>query len=205
MKKQILICSVFFLTAIFTINAQKTAWGATASLIYASNGELIKDVSGVIDNKGEGEVGFNVGIYGNLNLGMVYIRPKLVYSQTSSGYNLDADTATENFKFSTIDLPVLVGIKIIKPISIVLGPAFRYIVNSDIEGLTYKSIENDITVGANIGVAVIIGRIGIDLIYDRSFSKNEASFIDNNTENSYTLDTRPQQFLVSLSYRFSGK
>jgi len=203
MKKQILLGALLFLATVFSVNAQKTGWGLTGSLIYASNGELVEDVTGVIDNKGEGGVGFNAGIYGNINLGLVYIRPKLVYTQTSSGYNLDADSSSENFKLSTLDLPVLVGIKIIKPISIVLGPAFKYVIDSNMEGLSFEDIESDITVGVNVGVAIIIGRVGIDLIYDRGFSQNEASFIDDATNKEYTLDTRPNQFMLSLSYRLN--
>jgi len=203
MKKQIILVLLVFLATVFSVNAQKTGWGLTGSLIYASNGKLSEKISGVIDNKGDGGVGFNAGIYGNINLGMVYIRPKLVYSQTSSGYSLDADTASEKFKLSTLDLPVLVGIKIIKPISIVLGPAFKYIIDSNMEGLSFEDIESDVTAGINVGVAIIIGRIGIDLIYDRGFNQNEASFIDNNTGGSYTLDTRPNQFMLSLSYRLN--
>ena len=202
MKKQLLICFAFFLATVFTVNAQKNGWGGTASLIYASNGNLIDEAGDIIESKGDGGVGFNVGVYGNLNLGLVYIRPKLVYSQTSSSYDIGTGMS-ENFKLSTLDLPVLVGIKIIKPISFVLGPAFKYIIDSDLGGQSFESINNDVTVGLNVGVAVIIGRIGIDLIYDRGFSENEASFIDDNTNAEYTLDTRPQQFLVSLSYRFN--
>jgi len=203
MKKQLLICLAFFLATVFTVNAQKNGWGGTASLIYASNGDLVADATNTFENKGKGGAGFNVGVYGNLNFGLIYIRPKLVYSQTSSSYDLYEDPSSKKFKLSSIDLPVLVGIKIIKPISLVVGPAFKYIISSDIEDVTFEEIESDVTVGLNVGVAVIIGRIGIDLIYDRGFSENEASFIDDNTNAEYTLDTRPQQFLVSLSYRFN--
>lgn len=203
MKKQILIALFISFATIYTINAQKTGWGLTGSLIYASNGELIDEASEIIDNKGDGGIGFNAGIYGNLNLGLVYIRPKLVYSQANSSYNLYEETGSENFKLSTLDLPVLVGIKIIKPISFVLGPAFKYVIDSDMENLSFKNIENDVTVGLNVGFAIIIGRVGIDLIYDRGFSENEATFIDDITDVEYTLDTRPNQFMVSLSYRLN--
>uniref|UniRef100_UPI0040487CEF hypothetical protein n=1 Tax=Flavobacterium sp. TaxID=239 RepID=UPI0040487CEF len=141
---------------------------------------------------------------GNLNLGAVYIRPKLVYTQTNSSYNINNSTSAD-FRQKSFDLPVLLGIKIIKPISFVIGPAFKYIINSGLESVKYKNIEQEATVGLNIGFAFIIGRIGIDLIYDRGFTKNEATFINNNTTNSFTLDTRPNQFIVSLAYKFGDK
>jgi len=207
MKIQRLTCLVFFLAMVFKMHAQKNGWGATASVIYASNGDLVNEAIHIKNEKGHGGAGFNVGVFGNLNFGPIYLRPKLVYTETSTKYNLSHESS-EKFKLKTLDLPILVGIQIIKPISFVVGPAFNYIIDSDLEGLNLKNINNDVTAGLNVGVAIIIGRLGIDLIYERGFSENEASFIDQNivdaTKNKYTLDTRPQQILVSLSYRLSG-
>jgi len=202
MKKQIILVLLVFLATVFSVNAQKTGWGLTGSLVYASNGKLIDEAKNVLDKRGKGGTGFNVGVFGNLNLGAVYIRPKLVYSQTNSNYNIDSSTSSD-FRQKSFDLPILVGIKIIKPISFVVGPAFKYIINSGLENVKYKNIEQEATVGLNIGFALIIDRIGIDLIYDRGFSKNEASFINNETNNEYTLDTRPNQFILSISYRLN--
>jgi hypothetical protein len=202
MKKQIILVLLVFLATVFSVNAQKTGWGLTGSLVYASNGKLIDEAKNVLDKRGKGGTGFNVGVFGNLNLGAVYIRPKLVYSQTNSNYNIDSSTSSD-FRQKSFDLPILVGIKIIKPISFVVGPAFKYIINSGLENVKYKNIEQEATVGLNIGFALIIDRIGIDLIYDRGFNQNEASFIDNNTGGSYTLDTRPNQFMLSISYRLN--
>lgn len=203
MLKQFLLGSFLFFISIFSMNAQKTGWGLTGSLIYASTGELVDEVSEIIDSKGKGDTGFNIGFYGNLNLGLVYLRSKLVYSQSNSGYNIDSESGLENFTFKTLDLPVLVGIKIIKPISFVLGPAFKYVINSDLENFSFKTIEDDLTLGVNVGFAIIFGRFTIDLIYDRAFNQNEAIFINDYTNTEYTLDTRPNQFIASLSYRLS--
>lgn len=197
--------TLFLVGAVFTMNAQ-THWGIKGSVIFNSNGELIQEtgenISNLIENKGDSGSGFNVGAYGEVDLLVVYIRPELLYSQSSSDYLIDNESS--EFKMSSMDLPVLVGLKL-GPIKLFAGPAFRYIISTELEGLEYDDISSDITVGLNAGIAVQLGRLGIDLTYDRAFSDNEADFINDNTNETYTLDTRPQQFKIGVSYRLSKK
>ena len=197
---------IFTLAIVLTTNAQ-TAWGVKGSLIYNSNGELVDEVKEVIDSKGKGETGFNIGVYGNLELGPIYIGPELVYTKTSSEYVINPENgSTESYKMSSIDLPVLVGIRIIGPLNLVAGPAFKFITSNEINGQKSEDLDKNVTVGLNIGAAVQLGRFGIDLIYDRGFSSNEASFIGSNVDiSSFTLDTRQEQIKVGISYRLSDK
>lgn len=200
MIKKILFVSIILLTTALSVKGQNS-WGVKGSLIFNSNGELIKNASEIIDNKGKGEAGFNVGVYGVLNLGPIYIRPELVYSQASSEYTID--NSSESFKMSSIDLPVLVGIKIIGPLNLVVGPAFKFILNNEFAGYDSTEIQSDVTVGLNIGASVEFGRFGVDVIYDRGFSENEAAFLGTE-EKGFTIDARQQQIKVGLSYRLSS-
>ena len=187
------------------MNAQ-TGWGIKGSLIFNSNGELLDEVGDIVDSKGKGEAGFNIGVYGNLELGPIYLRPELVYTETSSEYLVDPEIGTtESYKMSSFDLPVLVGIRIIGPLNLVVGPAFKFITSNKINGQKSYNIEKNVTVGLNIGAAVQLGRFGVDLIYDRGFSSNEASFIGEDITEKFTLDTRQEQIKVGLSYRLSAK
>jgi hypothetical protein len=64
--------------------------------------------------------------------------------------------------------------------------------------LQVEDVENDFTVGLNVGVGVNIGRLGLDVRYERGFSENEARFIGNNiTDVSGRVDTRPSQIIFS--------
>lgn len=201
MKKRFYLLLIIIVTSIGSISAQSTGWGLKGSLIYNSNGKLINEVGDVIDSKGAGEAGFNIGVYGHLNLGPIFLRPELVYSSVSSKYT--GELESDSFKMNSIDLPVLVGIKIIGPLNLVVGPAFKFILNNDLQD-TEGNLENDITVGMNIGVSAYFGRFGVDLIYDRGFSENEASFIGTDTTDKFTLDARQQQIRIGVSYRLSG-
>lgn len=205
MIKKSLTLLIILVTTTISINAQ-SSWGIKGSLLFNSNGELIDEAGDIIENKGKGENGFNVGVYGKLDLGPIYIRPELVYSQSSSKYTINSEVGTsESYKMSSVDLPILVGIRIIGPLNLLAGPAFKFITSNKINGLKYDKIENGVTVGLNIGVSAHLGRFGFDVIYDRGINTNEADFIGENLTSNFTLDTRQQQIRVGVSYRLSEK
>jgi len=83
------------------------------------------------------------------------------------------------------------------------GPAFQYILDTEFDGIGIEKIENDFTVGANLGAGVNLGKLGIDIRYERGFNNNEASFINTNiTEvGPSRIDARPDQLIVSLSLK----
>ena len=206
MKKRIFLFSAAFLISFFYANAQ-SGFGIKAGISYNSNGKFTQIISdtgtNLIDNKGAGKSGFNIGIYDKINLGPIYIRPELSYTKTTSQYTLNSQN--QNYNLSKLDLPVLVGIKIIGPLNIFAGPAFQYILKNDFKNLTYQSVKNDFTLGLNLGVAIELGRLGLDVRYERGLNANEAKFVQVNLGNSvnYTLDTRPEQIIFGVSYSLS--
>lgn len=200
MNKRILVLSIALLSTVFYVNAQ-SGFGVKGGLSYNSNGEL-NETDQVINNEGKGKSGYNVGIYGKVDLGPIYLKPELVYTKTTSEYTLNTG-GTEDYKIARLDMPVLVGLKLIGPLSVFAGPAFQYTLTNDFKGIEYSSIENDFTVGFNFGAGVELGRLGLDVRYERGFNENEATFIENTTT-SYRLDSRPEQIILSLSYRLSG-
>ena len=101
---------------------------------------------------------------------------------------------------SKIDAPLLVGVKVLGPVSVFGGPSLQYILDTNFEGLDIDDVEDDFSVGLNFGIALNFNKIGIDLRYERGFSDNEATFLNNNNINiNDRLDTRPDQLILSLS------
>ncbi|MHB1107883.1 MAG: outer membrane beta-barrel protein [Lutibacter sp.] len=201
MNKRILVLSMALLLTAFYANAQ-SGFGIKGGLSYNSNGSLKNDVNAVIDNEGSGKSGYNIGIYGKLALGPIYLRPELVYTKTTSEYELNSENV--DYKIARLDMPVLVGLKLIGPLSIFAGPAFQYTLENDFNDIKYNDIENEFTVGFNFGAGLDLGRLGLDVRYERGFNENEATFIENNTNTTFKLDSRPEQIIFSLSYRLSG-
>jgi hypothetical protein len=201
MKKRTVLFSIAFLASIILMNAQSD-FGIKAGLSYNSNGdfkEFTSEVTEIYKDEGKGKSGFNVGFYGELDLGAIYVRPEVLYTKTTSEYEVNSQV--EDYKLSKIDVPVLVGIKLIGPLNIFAGPAFQYILDNDLGGLTFDKIENDFSVGVNIGASVKFGRIGVDVRYERGLSENEANW--SNAGETFTLDSRPEQLIFSLSYSLS--
>jgi len=199
MKKTLLVAAMALLGSA-AIAQSGSGFGIKAGLSYNKNGDLISSVgdSGqdIVDG-GEGKAGYHVGFWGKLDFPKIYLRPELVYSKTKSSYEVDGDS--QDYDISKLDLPVLLGYKIIGPLHIFAGPAFQYTLKNDLGDLEVEDVQNDFTVGLNTGVGVNLGKVGLDVRYERGFSKNEAEFIgDNITDISGRVDSRPSQVIFAL-------
>ncbi|MCO4822964.1 MAG: PorT family protein [Flavobacteriaceae bacterium] len=168
-----------------------SSYGIRAGLNYNSNGDLFNAIDDAIENP-EKNMGFHIGVFGKFG-NRLYIKPEFVYTNTKSKYD------SGDFNMQKLDLPVLAGIKIIGPLHIFLGPSFQYILSSKFEGVSSDDIDQKFSVGFNFGAGVNLGRIGIDLRYERGFSSNEISFLGNNGIDISKLETRPEQLILSLS------
>lgn len=202
MKKTLLV-AVLALIGSAAMAQSGSGFGIKAGLNYNKNGDLIGSVgdSGQdIVEGAEGKTGYHVGFWGKLDFPKIYLRPELVYTKTKSSY--DVDGGSQDYDVSKLDLPVLLGIKIVGPLHLFAGPAFQYTLKNDLEGVEIEDVESDFTVGLNAGAGVNIGKLGFDVRYERGFSENEANFIGNNiTDVSGRVDSRPSQVIFSLSLK----
>lgn len=202
MKKTLLV-AVFALIGATAWAQSGSGFGVKAGLSYNKNGDLISTVSGGgqdIVEGAEGKAGFHFGFWGKLDFPKIYLRPELVYSKTKSSYDVDGES--QDYDISKLDMPVLLGYKLIGPLHIFAGPAFQYTLKNDLGDLQVEDVKNDFTVGLNAGVGVNLGKIGLDVRYERGFSENEAEFIDNNiTTVSGRVDSRPSQVIFALSLK----
>lgn len=183
--------------AVFTISAKAqngNGFGIRAGLNYNANGDYFESASASAKHP-DRNVGFHAGLYGKIG-DEFYFKPEVVYTQTMSEYGSNA------FKMKKIDAPLLVGAKVIGPVSVFAGPSLQYILESKFDGITIKDIKNDFTVGLNFGVGANFDGFGVDLRYERGFSKNEATFIDNHSLGvpPSKIDTRADQLILSISF-----
>lgn len=202
MKKVFLIAVMALASA--TAFAQKdSGFGIKGGLNYSQNGDLIASVgdaaSDIVEGS-SGKLGYHIGVFGKIELAKLYIRPEAIYTRTTSTYDVNG-TPTE-FDNTKIDVPVLLGINLIGPLHVFAGPALQYQVENDLEGFSINEAEKDFTVGLHAGIGVNLGRLGLDVRYERGFSENEADFIGTNVTNvEGRVDSRPSQVIFSLSLK----
>jgi hypothetical protein len=196
MKKIILILCVIFASS-QTITAQKD-FGIKGGVNYNNNGDATFSSTGddVIQG-GESKSGFHAGLWfrGKVPIIGVYIRPELVYTQVKSEY-MDSESNSSNYEFSKIDVPILLGKNFLGFATAFVGPSFQYILNDDFEFSEITTDEFDkFSVGVQMGFGIELGKLGIDVRWERGLSKTEAQF-----SNDITVDNRTNQIIFGLSY-----
>lgn len=198
MKKTLLIAA-FTLFGTAAMAQSGSGFGIKAGLSYNKNGDLISSVGeggqDIVEGA-KGKAGYHVGVWGKLDFPKIYLRPELVYSKTKSSYDVEGNS--QDYDISKLDLPVLLGYKLIGPLHVFAGPAFQYTLKNDLEGLEVEDVENEFTVGLNAGVGVNLGNVGLDVRYERGFSENEAEIID---IPDGRVDSRPSQVIFALSLK----
>ncbi len=194
--KNTLVIILFSIGCLSTYAQKKPGFGIKAGLNYSSNGEYLEAIGEALQNP-DANVGYHIGLYGKMG-DKFYLRPELVYTHTKSGYS-DGD-----LKIDKLDVPILGGWRIIGPLNIFIGPSFQYLLNSKFSDISIDNIENDFTVGLNVGAGVNLGRIGLEIRYETGFGENIATFVNSNITSlpESRVDTRADQVIFSLSFKF---
>jgi hypothetical protein len=188
MKRILLMLALFAGMATFS-QSGGSGFGLKAGINFNTNGELkIDEVPDVSPDTG---VGYHIGVWGRIG-GVAYMRPELVYTEINSDYD------GESFKMRKLDLPVLFGHRFLGIFHGYIGPAFQYVLNTKLEDIAISDVENEFSVGLQIGGGVNLGRLGIDIRYERGLSPN---YLDIQDIEGVRLDTRPTQIILGLSYK----
>jgi hypothetical protein len=191
MKKTVLLAVIALMG--FTAHAQKgSGFGIKGGLNYGANGDYFESTEQAYKDP-KSNVGYHLGIFGQLG-DKIFLRPELVYTKTKSDYD------NNSLDMSKLDLPVLVGVHLIGPLKLFAGPAFQYILDTDYDGITIGDVENDFTVGLNIGAGLSFGKFGVDLRYERGFGENEVTVVEGVFADD-RIDTRPDQLVLSVALK----
>ncbi|MEI6898790.1 MAG: porin family protein [Bacteroidota bacterium] len=154
--------------------------------------------------------GFHVGAWARFGK-RLYFRPELVYTLSGGEFTKGNPVTTgwtQKIKVGSLDIPVLVGLKIIHSDFITwrveLGPEASFVVNKKItdDGLTPPIQLSDIKT-ANW---YLLGGTGVDVLFlslDIRYKYGLTKSISNPA--GYSLDTKNSMFVVSLGFKILGK
>ncbi|MFA5298189.1 MAG: outer membrane beta-barrel protein [Lutibacter sp.] len=196
--------------------AQEYTFGVKGGINYNSIGDLYhygnhSDMgTGVTpdDNtvfKAEKEMGTQFGAFAMIGFNKFFIRPEINYVSSKNNYPLALKTA--NWTSTKIDVPILFGYKIYKPVSLYAGPSFSSISDMKLEGVEQGSshpyIYKKSSTSINVGVLADFGRVGIDLRYQYGITKVEKLMVDIDgdiygTNIADLLEYNPSQIQLSI-------
>lgn len=80
----------------------------------------------------------HVGAFARLGYGSLYVQPEVYYSAKGADFKSGIEHTISKFDFNNIDVPVLLGLKVIKGgianVRIMGGPVFSFVTSKDING-----------------------------------------------------------------------
>lgn len=175
-------------------------FGVKAGLNYDSLGDVDYQSISPTNLSAGSKTGFHIGAYGNLNLLLFYLRPEIQFTKINSGVE------NTDIGLSKLEAPILLGYKILGPLSVFAGPSFQYILDENVEGTTLTDIEENFTVGLQVGTRISLGRFGVGIRYERGFTDNAVRILGaNGVDVSGRIDARPNQFIISASYQIKSR
>lgn len=201
MKK--LIASIVLVIATTSLMAQFSVGpkiGYTASSLSTDSDDIKEDFNNTL----------HFGAFARLG-GKTYLQPELLFMTkgTNFGYTIP-DGAEQEVKLNTIDIPVLLGFKLIDlkiaDIRAMAGPVGSFVINNDVNATNLagqvEELEKDDIKDANWGLQAGVGADFLSLSLDIRYhfgltSMYEEGFLDDfNTDN-----VKNNSFLITLGWK----
>ena len=180
-----------------TVLQAQFEFGVKGGLNYDSLGDVnYTDISATNLSAGS-KTGYHIGAYGKIDLLLFYLRPEIQFTKINSGFD------GKDIGLSKIEAPILLGYKILGPLSVFAGPSFQYILGVEGKGISITDVEENVTVGLQIGTRISFGRFGLGVRYERGFTDNDVKILGVNGVGR--IDARPNQFIVSASYELKAR
>lgn len=162
-------------------------WGVKAGLNYHTVGEPTNLGRDIVDTKNR--VGWHAGLQASWQVSRVFtIDPELVFSRNS--YNLIPSVGTGGIAYlNTIDVPVILGVKLIGPLKLQGGININVMTDSGVKGedKPFRFSASTQALGYLLGVGVDLGHFNIVARYNGFFRQSESSVAFNKVQTTDDL------------------
>ena len=91
-------------------------FGVKAGLNYDSLGDVDYTDLAATDLSADSKTGYHIGAYGKIDLLLFYLRPEIQFTKINSGFD------NKSIGLSKIEAPILLGYKILGPLSVFAFP-----------------------------------------------------------------------------------
>lgn len=223
--KRVLLVIALFIGAIQFSNAQ-ISYGVKAGMNFDVNGQAseyitMPDGFSIESNNSNG--GYHAGVWLRVKVPLVglYVRPEIIYTDLKSEYTLNVpstsipglpESSKIEYSLSKVDVPVLLGLKILGVGNVFLGPNLQYLLKSDFKSdfSNDDTIDEEISIGLVIGAGIEFWKLGLDVRFETGFASPDSvdlsSIGDEISDLEPILDVlsgqKPNQIIVGLSYKF---
>jgi hypothetical protein len=147
----------------------------------------------------ENITGYHAGVFTRLQILGLFVQPEAVLSSTGGKVDIfndqTAETSTEKFKFTRLDVPLLAGINLFSVARVQAGPVASVLLSAKQEGKTMDDYLQETDWGWQAGVGVDISRLTLDLRYERV----KRAYTNDTQQSSYDLTN--DQVLLSVGYK----
>ncbi len=150
----------------------------------------------------ENRLGYQFGVWARLGGAGFYVQPEAYLAGKGGKFDLSQDSGVEaegKVRFTTLDVPVLIGNKIgfdKLNVRFMAGPVISFILDnsfkSNFQNVTDVDDYKNQTWGAQIGAGVDIGSLAVDLRYEAGLS---------NVSKSGQYDQKQNLWHLSLGYK----
>lgn len=207
MKKKIFACALF--VGLLQSAQAQLDLGIKTGINY--NSDSFKDVSDDVLSGAKSKTGIHLGIWLRVKVPIVglYIRPEISYTElknTLTYSNSNRFPTQIGHQFRKIDFPVLIEKKFFTIGNAFFGPSFQYVLSSDFELNDLSQISGDnFSLGIQSGVGIQLGRLALDVRWERALTKIESVFVDSSLpSNNFNFDSRINQIIFGVSYKLNG-
>jgi len=193
MKMKKLLLSIVYLVVVGSLSAQVNFDLGVKGGVNFSKMSFDED-----DYSAESVTKTHFGAFGRIGWDRVFIQPE-VYFSGKGGDITDPQETLTNINFKTVDVPLLLGVKLIKgklvDLHIVGGPVFSGITSKDVEGgsLANTSFYENHFFGIQYG-------LGIDVLFLTLDARMENGLGE--LYSDPTVAGKNQTFMISLGFKF---
>lgn len=173
---------IFYLLifALFAFNSphlfsQEYVFGVKAGLNTNTIGEINSRGGSIAVGKADElfspkkDIGYQLGAYFMAEFKLFFIRPEFNYVSLENHYEFPIRDS--KWTTSKLEIPILFGFKIAKPVAIYAGPSFNFFDDYQLEGVNVTSFSDGYdldknTTSLNFGIMVRYNTFSIDLRYE---------------------------------------
>jgi len=156
----------------------------------------------------EAEYGYHLGIYSRLSIASFYLEPIAQFNSSQIHYKITEFTEGEiinsikSEKFSTLDIPILFGIKM-GFLRLQTGPVAHINIDSKSELIEIDGYEQkfkEASYGFQIGAGIDIWKLRMDVNYEGNFSRFADHLSINGTDLAF--NDAASRILFTVGYKF---